>query len=116
MIGINEQKQEITAAVAARIRYFRRLKGFSQEELALKAGLNPAYFGQVERGLKCPTVDTLYKIAKALEVPLPELLRFDTSSNCSEENLERLKDLLSRVPPEKMDQVFQVIEDVLRLF
>ena len=55
-------------------------------------------------------------VRTALEVPLPELLRFDTSSSCSEENLERLKDLLSRVPVEKIDQVFQVIEDMLRLF
>ena len=69
------QKREITQAVGARIRYFRRLQSISQEELAMRASLNPAYFGQVERGEKCPTIDTLYRIAKALNVSPPELLR-----------------------------------------
>ena len=39
---------------------------------ALRAGINTVYFGQIERGQKCPTVDTLYKIAVGLEIPLPD--------------------------------------------
>ena len=60
---MDEQKREITIAVGSRIKYFRHVNSLSQEDLALRAGLNPAYFGQVERGLKCPTIDTLCKIA-----------------------------------------------------
>ena len=71
---MDDQKREITVAVGNRIRYFRRLQSISQEELALRANLNPAYLGQVERGLKCPTVDTLYKIAKAMNISPAELL------------------------------------------
>ena len=78
MNSLDEQKKEITMAIASRIRHYRQSKGLSQEELALRASLNPAYFGQVERGLKCPTVDTLNKIALALDIPLPELVRFNT--------------------------------------
>lgn len=115
MIGIDEQKREITAAVAARIKYFRHVRDFSQEELALRANINPAYFGQVERGLKCPTIDTLYKIAKALEVPLPELLRTDTLPGYTADHSHRMKELLSRVPEEKMDSVFKVLEDIVEL-
>lgn len=74
---MNEQKREVTEAVAARIRYLRRIKEFSQEEVALRAGLNPAYFGQVERGMKCPTIDTLCKIARALDTSPAELFRSD---------------------------------------
>lgn len=74
---MDAQKKKITLATAERIRHFRKDRGLSQEALALKANLNPAYFGQIERGAKCPTVDTLYKISTALELPLPELLRFD---------------------------------------
>lgn len=47
---MDDQKREITAAVATRIRSFRKKAAMSQEELALKANLNPAYFGQVEPG------------------------------------------------------------------
>lgn len=116
MITIDEQKKEITLATAARIRYYRHLKGISQEDLALRANLNPAYFGQVERGLKCPTIDTLYKISRALGIPLSELLRFDTTQNHLEEYVARLKDLLSNIPAEKIDQVINIIEGIAKLF
>lgn len=115
MINIDEQKKEITLAVAAQIKYFRHVRDFSQEDLALRANINPAYFGQVERGLKCPTVDTLYKIAKALDVPLPELLRTNVIPNCSADYSRRMKELLARVPEDKMEKVIQVIEDIVEL-
>lgn len=102
-------------AVAARIKYFRHVRDFSQEDLALRANINPAYFGQVERGLKCPTIDTLYKIARALDVPLPELLRTDALPSSSSDGNLRLKELLSRVPEDKLDKVLNVIEDIVDL-
>ena len=111
---IDEQKKKITEAVAARIRQLRLEKGFSQEEVSLTAGINPAYYGQVERGLKCPTIDTLYKISLALDVSLPELLRVDMGTVQSSE-IERLKNLLALVPSEKREQVFTAFESIVKL-
>ena len=76
---MDAKKQELTEAVGKRIRTLRHLQSISQEEVALRANLNPAYYGQVERGLKCPTIDTLYKIAQALGTSLPELVTAITS-------------------------------------
>ncbi len=45
----------------------------SQEELAYKAGLRPAHLGQIERAVKKPTVDTIGKLAEALNVEASEL-------------------------------------------
>lgn len=112
---MDEQKKEITMAVAARIKYFRHVREFSQEELALRASINPAYFGQVERGLKCPTIDTLYKIARALDVPLPELLRTDALPASSSEGSLRMKEILSRVPEDKLEKVLNIIESIVEL-
>ena len=111
---IDEQKKKITEAVAARIRQLRLEKGFSQEEVSLTAGINPAYYGQVERGLKCPTIDTLYKISLALDVSLPELVRVDMSAVQSSE-IERIKNLLALVPPEKREQIFHTFESIAKL-
>lgn len=102
-------------ATAAQIRHFRHQKGFSQEELALRANLNPAYLGQVERGEKCPTVDTLYKTANALGISLSELFRFDPSLDQSESSMERMKLLLSRVPIEKSEQFLKTVEGIIDL-
>jgi len=112
---MEEQKKGITLAVAARLKYLRFMKGYSQEALALSADINPAYYGQVERGLKCPTVDTLYKLAKAMEVPLPELFKFEAPLQNHEQSVERLENLLARVPPDKLEKVFKAFESVVDL-
>lgn len=113
---MDEQKREITQAVGNRIRYFRRLQSISQEDLALRANLNPAYFGQVERGLKCPTIDTLYRIAKGLGVSLPELLRLDGAMvHDSDDRCQRVNELLARVPSNKLEQMLKAIEDITDL-
>ena len=39
------QKQQIMQATADRIRHLRKQKDISQEELALRAGINTVYFG-----------------------------------------------------------------------
>jgi transcriptional regulator with XRE-family HTH domain len=56
------------------IRASRKKIGMSQERLAEKAELHHNYIGEVERGEKAATIDTLIKIAKALRVRPRELL------------------------------------------
>lgn len=114
MRKIDEQKKKITEAAAARIRQLRLEKGCSQAEVSLTAGINPAYYGQVEHGLKCPTIDTLYKISLALDVSLPELMRVDMGAVQSSE-IERLKNLLALVPSEKREQVIAAFESIVKL-
>lgn len=117
------QKQEITRLVGERIKSLRLVRSFSQEDLALRASLNPAYFGQVERGTKCPTIDTLYKISKALEIPLWELLRLETLSvqnGCRSvgghmEQSAQMNEWLSCLPAEKQKQVLEIFEKIIQL-
>jgi transcriptional regulator with XRE-family HTH domain len=56
------------------IRSFRKRNGISQERLAEKAELHHNYIGEIERGEKAATIDTLIKIAKALGIRPRELL------------------------------------------
>jgi transcriptional regulator with XRE-family HTH domain len=50
------------------IRSYRKKSGMSQERLAEKADLHHNYIGEVERGEKAATIDTILKIAKALGI------------------------------------------------
>ena len=59
----------ITKLVGTRIRGFRKEKRLSQEELAEKCSLHPTYIGQLERGEKNPTIESVMKIANGLEYP-----------------------------------------------
>jgi len=55
------------------IRRLRSERGLTQADLALKAGLNRSYLGNVERGQRNISLDNIAKVAHALAVS-PEVL------------------------------------------
>lgn len=56
-----------------RVREFHKTRGYSQEQLADKAGLHRTYIGSIERGEQNISIDNTEKIAKALRVTVPSL-------------------------------------------
>lgn len=59
---------------AKRVREERLKLGFSQEELASRAGVHRTYIGMIERVEKNVTLRTLDKIAKALSCEPSDLI------------------------------------------
>jgi transcriptional regulator with XRE-family HTH domain len=55
------------------VRARRKALGISQEKLAEKAELHHNYVGEIERGEKAATIDTIVKIAKALNIRAGDL-------------------------------------------
>lgn len=55
--------------VGKTIQKLRKEKGVSQEVLSGLAGLDRTHYSKIERGLRSPTLETLFKIASALEIP-----------------------------------------------
>ena len=66
MIVPNRSKS-LKQAFGRRLKDRRVKRGLSQEELADQSGLHRTYISQIERGLKSPTLATIYAIASALE-------------------------------------------------
>lgn len=67
-----EYRSGITGQVIGRLRV---QAGLSQAELAAQAGLARSHLSMIENGTKNPNVDTLWRIAAALHLPLSELFR-----------------------------------------
>ncbi len=63
----------IAKVVGQRIRNYRTKKKFSQEKLAELCGCHPTYIGQLERGEKNATLESIEKIATALDISLSKL-------------------------------------------
>lgn len=66
------------ALVGQVIQSYRLRKGMSQEVLsglAGLAGLDRTHYSKIERGLRSPTLDTLFKIAQALDIPPSDIVR-----------------------------------------
>lgn len=114
---MENEKMDIMQKTADRIKLLRKSKGMSQESLARLAGLNPAFLGHIERCLKCPTLDTLNKIASALNVSLSELLRFDTdnATGGSSEAAVRIAAALDGLPPEEAARIASIVDDIVLL-
>jgi transcriptional regulator with XRE-family HTH domain len=47
----------------------------SQEELAFEAGLHRTYISLLERGVKSPTLNVLFRLADALDIPASEFIQ-----------------------------------------
>ena len=64
----------INSKIGLKVKLLRTKLKLSQEELAERAELSKNSIGAIERGTSSPTIETLYRIAKALKVSLPELV------------------------------------------
>jgi len=108
-----------TIHIGEHIRYYRGLRGLSQEQLALQAGINPAFLGHLERGLKSPTVTTLEKIALALDISLSELFTAprkgedpnDPRLQVIEQVVFQIKDL----PIESIQKIVVILQNILSI-
>ena len=56
------------------IRQCRKRKGLTQEELSGLAALDRTHYSKIERGLRTPTIETLFKIAYALDMKPHKLI------------------------------------------
>jgi transcriptional regulator with XRE-family HTH domain len=65
------------------IRNFRLQKGMSQGDIEKRTGLLRCYLSRVENGHTVPSLDTLSKIAGAMELPLSHFFSEPGSNNGS---------------------------------
>ncbi|WP_263408420.1 helix-turn-helix domain-containing protein [Terriglobus tenax] len=82
--------------IGATIRGFRLQKGMSQGDIEKRTGLLRCYLSRVENGHTVPSLETLQKIASALDLPLSQFFAEDSMSremstlNLSEEEIRFL--------------------------
>lgn len=60
--------------LALRIRAFRKLKGFTQDEMSQLLGVSIAILGSIERGTRMPDKHILQKIGEVLDIDQDELI------------------------------------------
>jgi transcriptional regulator with XRE-family HTH domain len=56
------------------LKRWRQKRGVTQEDLAHEAGITASYCGQVERGLRVPSLTIILKLCRALDCTPSELL------------------------------------------
>ena len=67
---------ELSDQISANLSNIRKRLRYTQREVAKIAGLNINYYAKVERGDSVPSLKTLSKIAKALEVSITDIVGY----------------------------------------
>lgn len=70
-------------SLGERIRLSRKKTGLSQEKLSELCGISTAHVGHIERGTRIPSLETLFRISKELDVSM-DYLFFDSQSDYNE--------------------------------
>jgi len=65
----------IREQVGSKIRELRRKKSMTIEELAFKSGVHNNYLGDIERGTRNPSIESLVKIANGIGVDIGEIFK-----------------------------------------
>lgn len=71
---------DLTPVVGANLKRLRVKRGLSLERLARASGVSRAMLGQIELGQSTPTINVVWKIARALQVPFSTLIAHRSSS------------------------------------
>ncbi|MBQ3565912.1 MAG: helix-turn-helix transcriptional regulator [Oscillospiraceae bacterium] len=78
----------IKKLIGQRIRNYRQQQELSQEKLAEMSGCHPTYIGQIERGEKNTTIESIEKITSALNISLSELFeKIDCNTDARKNNI-----------------------------
>lgn len=79
-------------AFAVRLKQVRKIKNLSQEQLALKAEISLSQIARIETARINPTLSTIFRIVRALDIELSELFNFKLPSEAEISSKYIIKD------------------------
>ncbi len=104
---------DIAKILGQRIRNYRTNQGLSQEKLAELSGCHPTYIGQIERGEKNATVESIEKIAAALNVSLSKLFEKIGIGEDGGRNIPlECYEFLSAKTKEEQEHIFRILMEM----
>lgn len=103
---------EIKKQFGKKVKYYRELRGFTQEFLAEKIEVNINSMSYIERGINFIKSETLDKICTALNVTPKELFDFDYMPQNPAE-LQLKIDTLLKKNETKLNKVYKILYEIL---
>jgi len=102
-----DDQRALVAAIGRLVRLSRAKRGMTRRQLAQASGASERYLAQIEGGQGNPSVIILASIARALDVPIVELL---PRSNGRTAAMAHILDVLGRVPLAELPALAELIE------
>jgi transcriptional regulator with XRE-family HTH domain len=92
-------------SIAENIRFLRKQKGFTQEQLANEVGIKRPLIGSYEEGRAEPRLNTLTALAKALGVTADDLINLELYKGEKPDNRDRVRVLSISVDKEDRENI-----------
>lgn len=104
----------IATELGSRIRAYRKQQHLSQEDLAELCDFHPTYIGQLERGEKNATLESISKLSQGLGITLNTLLKdIDTLESESDNVPLEIYHKLMKMPKEKQLKIASILTDII---
>lgn len=99
-----------------RLRELRRERGFTQEEIALRAEITTSYYGQIERGTANPSVALLEKICAVMSISISDIFTVGGTNPLTIDPLSmQIIHQLNGKSDEEKELILSLIKTALRL-
>ncbi len=95
--------------VGKRVKQYRENAGLTQNALATRAGVAPSYIPDIEKGKKCPTVQTLGYICFGLGITLAEFFR---ESDEQKKLNDTIQNLTARLSPKQQTMLLDFLKTI----
>ena len=105
---------KLIQTIGQRIRNYRVQQGLSQERLAELAGVHPTYIGQIERGEKNLTIESLEKITCALNVPLSRMTEKAEDAKREQNFPLAAYELILARSPREQEKLLRLLTDIVQ--
>ncbi|MCL2392724.1 MAG: helix-turn-helix domain-containing protein [Oscillospiraceae bacterium] len=101
---------EIAKTIGDRIRIYRVRAKITQMRLAEKSGVHHTYIGQLERGEKNATLETIEKVARALNLSLETLFEAIVDGNVDNTVSREIYDLVNAQPEKEQLALLELVK------
>ena len=101
--------------IGSKIVELRKVKNWSQEDLAKEIGSSRVMIGKYERNDNAPSIEVLLKMARAFDVTVDYIIGEGQLSNYDKDVLKRIEDI-EQLDDETRSKLFFLIDNIIQNF
>jgi len=102
--------KDMAYTLGERLRTYRNRAGMTQMKLAEKAGVHHTYIGQLERGEKNATLETIEKVARALDLSFETLFEALVDGNTDNKVAKEIYELVTSQPDKEQKALLDLVK------
>lgn len=117
LYNLNMHNSDYRTSIGKAVRRERLKLGLTQEELAERTDTHPSFIGQLERGVKAASLETLKRLSSVFGISSSDLLKESDAGETSNEGRStqrKIIDLLKGYTAREQEAVYQTIKYILR--